>query len=244
MAKGSSMTLDHLVAELSRVYAEGLRSIVLYGSAASGEQVEGRSDYNVLVIVDRIDRNRLQQLSDTSRSWIHAGNPLPLTLTQAEWARSADIFPMEYSDILERHRVLKGENPFAEIRVAPGDLRLQVEHEAMGTLLRLRAGVMKAGSDAKRQSALMQDSLSSLMVIFRGFMRLHGELPPRDTHLVAEFVAKRASFDVTAFARVIALGREGRAIPAADTEPTLDAYVAGMEALVAYLDAYHLPAQG
>lgn len=244
MAKSSSMKLDELVAELSRVYGSGLRSIVLYGSAASGEQVEGRSDHNVLVIVDRIDRTRLHQMAEMSRVWIEAGNPLPLTLTQAEWARSADIFPIEYADILERHRVLKGESPFAGIQVNLGDLRLQVEHEAMGKLLRLRAGVMKAGTNAKRQSALMMDSLSALMVIFRAFMRLHGEVPPRDMHAVAKFVAARASFDAAAFDRVIALAREGRTLPAGDTESTLDAYVAGMEALVSYLDGYQMPIEG
>ena len=241
MAKSSSMTLDEMVTELSRVYGQGLRSIVLYGSAASGEHVQGQSDHNVLVIVDRVDRSRLQQLAEMSRAWVEAGNPLPLTLTHAEWTRSADIFPMEYADILERHRVLKGESPFAGIQVVLRDLRLQVEHEAMGKLLRLRAGVMKAGSDTKRQNALMLDSLSALMVIFRAVMRLHGEVPPRDMHAVAKFVAARAVFDVAAFDKVIALAREGRALLAADTESTLDAYVAGMEALVTYLDGYQLP---
>ncbi|MBC8087022.1 MAG: hypothetical protein H7Z40_07125 [Phycisphaerae bacterium] len=237
------MTLDELVGQLSAVYGTGLRSVVLYGSAASGEQVEGKSDQNVLVIVEQLDRMRLQQLAQTSRAWTDAGNPPPLTLTSAEWKRSADIFPMEYSDILERHRVLKGENPFAGIHVEPRDLRLQVEHEAMGKLLRLRAGVMNAGTDTKRQGALLAESLSALMVIFRAVMRLHGEVPPRESHAVAKFVAARAGFDAAPFDRVIALAREGRSLAASDTSETLDGYVSGMEALVAYLDRYstHAP---
>jgi len=234
----SKMPLDELVRQLSAVYGVGLCSVVLYGSAASGEQVEGKSDQNVLVIVDHIDRTRLQQLTQTSRAWTEAGNPPPLTLTQAEWQRSADIFPMEYADMLERHRVLKGDNPFAGIQVDPRDLRLQVEHEAMGKLLRLRAGVMNAGTDTKRQGTLLGESLSALMVIFRAVMRLHGEIPPRDSHAVAKFVASRAGFEVAAFDRVIAMAREGRRISSSDTSATLDAYVAGMEALVAYLDSY------
>jgi hypothetical protein len=234
----SKMPLDELVRQLSTVYGAGLRSIVLYGSTASGEQVEGKSDHNVLVIVDQLDRTRLQQLAQTSRAWSEAGNPPPLTLTHAEWQRSADIFPMEYADILERHRVLKGENPFAGIRVESHDLRLQVEHEAMGKLLRLRAGVMNAGTDTKRQNALLADSLSALMVIFRAVMRLHGEIPPREPHAVARFVASRAGFDATPFDRVIAMAREGQSLPAGDTSATLDGYVTGMEKLVAYLDAY------
>lgn len=243
MAMRSSLSLDELVTQLTQVYGAGLRSVVLYGSAASGEEVKGKSDQNVLVIVDQIDRTRLQQLAQTSRAWADAGNPSPLTLTHAEWIRSADIFPMEYADILERHRVLKGENPFAGIRVAPRDLRLQVEHEAMGKLLRLRAGVMRAGTDAKQQNALMADSVSALLVIFRAVMRLHGDVPPRDSHAVAKSVAARASFDVMAFDKVIAMAREGRALAVSDTAATLDAYVAGMEALVAYLDGYQLPAE-
>ena len=243
MAIRSSMSLDELVKQLTQVYAGGLRSVVLYGSAASGEEVKGKSDQNVLVIVDQLDRTRLQQLAQTSRAWVESGNPPPLTLTHAEWRRSADIFPMEYADILERHRVLKGENPFGGIRVAARDLRLQVEHEAMGKLLRLRAGVMSAGTDVKLQNALMADSVSSLLVIFRAVMRLHGDIPPRDSTAVARSVASRAGFDVAPFEKVIAMAREVRASTVTDTAAVLDAYVAGMEALVAYLDGYQLPAE-
>jgi hypothetical protein len=167
MAIGARMTLEELTRQLESAYGTALRSVVLYGSAASGETVEGQSDQNVLVIVDRIDRRRMQQLAETTRAWRDAGNPPPLVLTHAEWMRSSDIFPMEYADILERHRVVSGVAPFEGIRVHPADLRLQVEHEAMGMLLKLRAGVMFAGNDAKQQSALLRESLSALMVVFR-----------------------------------------------------------------------------
>ena len=218
-------------------------AVLLMASGASGEQVEGKSDQNVLVVVDAINRALLQQLAQTSRAWIESGNPPPLTLTYAEWKGSADIFPMEYADILERHRVLAGENLFSGIHVRPQDLRLQVEREAMGTLLRLRAGLMNAGSETKRQAALLTDSLSSLLVIFRAVMRLHDAAPPRDPRAVAKFVATKAGFDGTAFDSVIAAAREGKPLAANDTAGTLDAYVAGMEALVAYLDGYQLPAE-
>src|SRR5205814_542241 len=104
-----------------------------------------------------------------------SGNLPPLILTEQEWKSSTDIFPMEYADILERHRVLHGDPPFDGITVSPRDLRLQVEHEAMGKLLRLRRGVLSAGGDRKRQLALMEQSLSSILVVFRGVLRLLGE---------------------------------------------------------------------
>lgn len=238
MAAKGSMTLEELVKQLTQVYGNGLRSVVLYGSSASGEHIEGKSDQNVLVIVDRIDRSHLQKLSQTSRAWADSGNPPPLTLTQAEWKGSADIFPMEYADILERHRVLSGVAPFEGISVSPKDLRLQAEREAMATLLKLRTGVMSAGSDTKRQTTLMADSLSALMVVFRAVMRLSGAVPPREYRSVAASVAKLANFDVEPLNRVIALARDGRSIAETDTASTLDAYVGALEALVKYLDAY------
>src|SRR6478672_7025031 len=144
------MTLDELVSQLRAAYGSALRSVVLYGSAAAGEHIAKRSDYNVLVIVDALDAKHIAAASAAARAWAEAGNPAPLTLTHHEWRGSSDIFPMEYADILERHKVLYGTPPFDGVSVARGDLRLQVEREAMGKLLQFRQGVLAAGNDAKK----------------------------------------------------------------------------------------------
>ena len=233
------MGLDDLVAQLKQVHGSALRAVVLYGSAASDEQVAG-SDQNVLVIVETLALVTLRTLAQTTRAWQEAKNPPPLTLTVAEWLRSADIFPLEYADILERHKLLHGTLPLDGIRVQMGDLRLQTEHEAMGKLLRLRRGVMTAGTDAKRQSELLKDSFSSLLVIFRGVLRLHGQTPPRDALQVVSGVATQCGFNAAPFERVTALVR-GTALPERDTENVLAGYVAGMESLVIYLDRFIPP---
>ena len=134
----SFMSLDELVVQLRQVHGDLLEAVVLYGSAASDEQIKGHSDHNVLVIVQSLSVTTLQALSQTTRAWNEAGNSPPLTITRDEWTRSTDIFPMEYADILERHRVLYGSLPLDGIAVDRDDLRLQVEQEAMGKLLRLR----------------------------------------------------------------------------------------------------------
>src|SRR5215203_2102360 len=118
-----TMTLEELVKQLRAAYGSRLTSIVLYGSAAGGEHIQKRSDYNVLVLVDSLAASELAAASAVARAWHEAGNPPPMTMTMAEWRRSADIFPMEYADILERNRVLHGPPPFEGISVAPTDLR-------------------------------------------------------------------------------------------------------------------------
>ncbi len=234
------MSLDSLVQQLRDVHGEALRAVVLYGSAASGEQVAGHSDYNVLVIVSSINFAQLRTLGQTMRAWQEAGNPPVLVLTESEWIRSADIFPMEYADILERHRVLHGALSMSEIVVHTEHLRLQTEQEAMGKLLRLRRGIMVAGTDQERQADLLRASYSALLVIFRAVLRLHDVLPERDAIKVIEAVAARCGFDAAPFVRVSALVRGGS--PASgEAETLLAGYARGMDLLVEYLDRFTPP---
>src|SRR3954465_10963856 len=186
----AKLTLDELVTQLQAAFGDDLTSVVLYGSAAGGEHNPKRSDQNVLVIVRRVPMQAARAISATATAWADAGNPAPLVLTESEWRGSADIFPMEYSDILERHRLLHGASPFDGIMVAAGDLRLQLEHEAMGKLLRLRQAVLASASSDKKLLELMAASASTIMVIFRAVCRLHAQTPERDNERLVQQVAR------------------------------------------------------
>lgn len=231
------MGLDDLVAQLTQALAFDLVAVVLYGSAASDEHVDGYSDHNVMVIAESLSNVMLQTLGQTARAWQEAGNPPPLLLTRREWSGSSDVFPMEYADIIERHRVLVGTLPLEDIQVRKADLRLQVEQEALGKLLRLRRAVMMAGTDTARQRAVLRESLSAFLIIFRSVERLHGAVPARDASQVITAVAERCGFHALPFLDVAALVR-GDSIPDGRVNTVLTDYVAGAESLVAYLDRY------
>lgn len=234
----ANMTLDQLVEQLRAAYGPDLRSVVLYGSAAAGEHIPKLSDYNVLVLVDALSVERLRAASAVARAWGEAGNPAPMTLTTREWRGSADIFAMEYADILERHKILYGEAPFEGVQVDLSDLRLQLEHEAMGKLLRLRQGVLAAGGDARRQLELLTASLSTIMVIFRAVIRLHKAVPSTDNVAVARTVADYGSFDAAPFERVVRHVRGEQRLSPDDAGTVLGGYLRGMEALVEHLDRF------
>jgi hypothetical protein len=232
------MNLEELVTQLQKVYGSELRSVVLYGSAAAGEHIPKRSDYNVLVVVDSLNMEHMRAEAAVARAWGEDGNPPPLTLTVDEWRGSADIFPMEYADILERHRVLHGSPPFDGITVDRKDLRLQLEHEAMGKLLKLRQGVLAAGGDSKAQTELLAASLSTIMVIFRAVERLHGAVPPTDYDRLSRDVGTRVGFDAEPFVRVVRHLRGTEKIGSSSVLAVLTGYVDGMQRLVSYLDHF------
>lgn len=232
----AKMTLDELVSQLKKAFGDGLQAVVLYGSAAAGEHIPRRSDFNVLVIVRELGLPELEREAAIARAWNEAGNPPPLTLTEREWRSSVDVFPMEYADVLERHRVLYGTPPFDGISIQSRDLRQQLEHEAMGKLLQLRQGVLAAGGDGKRQIELLAASLSTFMVIFRAVLRYHGESPPADYERLIAAVSARTGLDGAPFARVVRHLRGSEPLPERDVQPVLAGYLAGAHALVEYLD--------
>jgi len=231
------MKLEELVKQLQLAYGEGLRSVVLFGSAVAGEHTK-KSDYNVLVVVDSLPLERLRAVAAVSRAWADDGNPPPMTFTVKEWRSSADIFPMEYADILERHRVLFGEDPTAGVSVNPADLRLEVEQQTMGKLLHLRQATMGAGGDRKLQLELLERSLSTLMVIFRGVSRLMGEAPSPDYEQLTRSLAERAGFSPEPFVKVIRHVRGTEKIGRDAAESILEQYLGAMERLVTYLNSF------
>lgn len=230
----AKMTLDDLVSQLRAAFGAELRAVVLYGSAAAGERLP-RSDQNVLVLVDSLEAGRLLAASATAKAWSEAGNPPPLMLTTAEWESHGDVFPMEYADVLERNKVLHGTLP-TNVRVDDEHLRLQLEHEAMGTLLQLRRAALAAGNDGKAQLELLESVSSTVMVIFRSVLRLAKQVPPLDNVQLAEQVAAVSGADAAPVARVIRHKRGHEVIRRAEAGSVLGAYLASMQGLVRYLD--------
>jgi hypothetical protein len=234
----ATMTLEDLVTQLKAAYGSRLTSVVLYGSAAGGDHIQNRSDYNVLVLVESLAASELAAASAVARAWNEAGNPPPMTMTVDEWRRSSDIFPMEYADILERHRILHGTAPFEGIAVSSSDLRLQLEQQVMGKLLQLRQGALLAGTDGKRQTELVGASLSTMMVLFRAVLRLHGERPEGDNSAIATRVGALAGFDPAPFVRAVRHVRGAEKLSAPEAGNVLTGYIGSIERLNGYLDRY------
>jgi len=232
----AKMTLENLVSQLRSAFGQGLHAVVLYGSQVTQDH-SATADFNVLVLVDTLDAKRLQGASAAARAWAGSGNPAPLTLTLDEWHGSADIFPMEYADILERHKVLYGDFR-SDVRVDPAHLRLQLEHEAMGTLLQLRRGALAAGNDPKEQLTLIEQSASTVLVLFRALIRLRSEVPAQDNVELVQQVATITGLDAAPFARAVWHRRGQTPIKPAEASGVLETYLTGMQTVVRYLDQF------
>lgn len=232
----AKMTLEELVRQLALVHGAGLRCVALYGSAARGEQVSRSGNLNVLVLVDAIDMARLRAEAAVARAWGEAGHPPPLTLTVEEWQGSADIYPIEYADILAHHRALHGALPGERPVVRRADLRLQLEHEARSKLLRLRHAVLSSGADPKSLAAVLADSVSAILVLVRAVLRLAGEEPPADSAATIDRYAAVTGLDAGAIRRVLAHARGTGKVSGDDAVTLMAEYLEAVAQLGRWVD--------
>lgn len=235
----AKMKLEDLVSQLRAAYGDALSAVVLYGSAAGGEHHEKRSDMNVLVIAKSLSVTAMRAAGAVARAWGEAGHPPPLTLTEAEWRSSVDVFAMEHADILHRHKILYSAPPFDltyGITVSPRDLRLQLEYEALGMLLRFRGRVLTSDHDAAKRLDTLVSGTSQVLVLFRAILRLRDETPPGDNEELCRRTASVAGFDASPFIAALAHWRGKKTVDVAQLNDLLEGYHAGLEQVVAYLD--------
>jgi predicted nucleotidyltransferase len=233
---------ERLADDLTRAYGGALVSVVLYGSAARGEYHEGISDLNVLVLLSSTDAATLRLGSDVARGWAVEGNPPPLVLGAEEWRRSADVFPIELADIRDAHRVLRGADPFEGITIEMADLRLQTENELKGKYIRLRQHYLLAAARPEELGALLKQSLSTFLVLFRAVLRLaRDDAAARDHEEVIRRTATHVVFDPEPLLGVLRARRSGEKLKPAADAPEVLGYLDAVGRVVEWVD--RLPAE-
>jgi hypothetical protein len=221
---------------LAGIYGEALVSVGLYGSAARGEYREGASDLNLLVILREVTPEGLRRGSAAAREWVEGGNPPPLIFSEREWRGSADVFPIEYSDIADAHLVLHGSDPFQAVEVGWEHLRLMCEHEMKAKKLALREHYLLAADEPERLGALLLHSVGTFVAVFRAALRLSGADAPREHAAVVDAVAERAGFDPAPLRRALEARAGGDALSPAADDPLVTGYLHAVQAASDWLD--------
>ena len=164
-------------------------SALLYGSAARGDYIVGRSDINLMLVLDDPSPTRLRALAPAFSAWRKATSEPPLLISRAEWARASDVFPIEITDMRGGYRVLRGADPLSGAQVDRTHLRQALESELRGKLLRLRQGYAAAAGDEKVLGELAAASSSTILVLLRSLLTLVGRTVPAAPAAVASEAA-------------------------------------------------------
>lgn len=179
MLEAVERVVSPFLAAADRALGSGYTA-VLYGSAARGDYIPGRSDINLILIVDDLSPRSLRALGDAFIAWRKARTEPPLIISREEWGRATDVFPLEIVDMRTAYLVLRGADPLEGLEVSHADLRHALEREFRGKLLRLRQGYAASAGDPSALGALAAGSAGTMLVLLRGLLTLLGRTVPKD----------------------------------------------------------------
>jgi len=231
-------SLDNLVEDLFSTHGSNLASVVLYGSAAAGDYIQMRSDYNLLITLNRITPSDLRQAQAPIRNWQRLGHPLPVYFTVAELNDAADVFPIEFRQMERARIVLYGTDPFESLHFSDVNLRHQTEYELRSKLIQLRRLYIPASVSVEKLAALMSDSLSSFAALFRPALMLHGEEPPITKQDCVRAAVRLLNLNGEPFEQIFDLRASGETVlTEAEANDLFAAYLEQIERVIEAVDS-------
>jgi len=190
-----------LLEDLINSLGTDLLSVVLFGSAAAGRYVKGRSDMNLLIMVAEGAQRTTSRLLPFFSKWSPAGVAPPLVMTPDYLAASTDVFPIEFLVMSATHKTLHGEDPLEALELEPAHLRLQLERELKGKVTALRTRLLASGGDARALTELSREALPAFVAFFQAYLKLTtGGFPGDPAEVLG--AAAQAGLQVEAFQKL------------------------------------------
>ena len=222
------------IKNLKEIYSGDLLSVILYGSAASGEFVTGHSNLNILVILKSTELLFLKQSSKIVK---RSRNLTPLFLTKEYILSSTGIFPIEFLDMRENYIVLYGQDVIKEIHVDLRNLRFQCEQELKAKLLNLKQAYLSLNRQPANLKELLFKSFGSILHILRNVLRLKGIQPDYQKEDLLKELAAHLKIDICHWEKILKAKLKKIKLSKTEIEELFLAWVDNLEKVVQEVDA-------
>jgi len=226
-------SLQNFNKTLKDIYQKELISLILYGSAASGEFVAKHSNLNALVILRNTDLGILKRASGIINKF---GMINPLFLTENYINSSTDIFPIEFLDMQENYLVLYGKDVLKNINVNTSNLRFQCEQELKAKLINLKQLYLRINRDNVALRNLLFKSFTSVLHILRNVLRLKGKKPPYLKQDILKELKSEFQIDIAIWEKILAAKTMKIKLKTKDTEELFIKFVRELEIIVEIVD--------
>jgi hypothetical protein len=227
--------LDALASDLFTIFGPRLRCLSAYGLDAPDE-----ADTHTIALVDHLSFDDLAACAPRTRGWLHRGLAVPLILHADEFARSLDVFPLEYGAIIADHVVIYGDDLFKDVSVSEQDRRRGCELQAKSHLIHLRESFLETHGEPRAVARMIGASaesfrrlLDNLVVLVRP-AAAHGSAHADLADDAERFVGVPAALTRD----VLAAGTAGSPTTIADPTALLARYIDAVEDIWAFVDRW------
>jgi predicted nucleotidyltransferase len=201
-----------------------IRSITLYGSAARKDYRPGRSDINLLVVVEHIDVSILKSFLDPVTRGRRYGIA-PFFITETNLRSSVDVFPVKFLAIKESYKLLCGQDVLKDLEISREHIRLRCEQQIKNILLRMRHQFLIGGGRGRSLTEMMSRVIVAFLETLRIVLSLTQEdMPSRGE--VVNAAAETFDLDAETLRNVRALRDRDVSLSRAEAEQLFDKFMA------------------
>ena len=229
-------TADTFLLEIRQAFGESLRTVILYGPAARGEEHKNRPYINFMVVVDDNTPSELARCAGLVKKWHKRLITTPLFLNPEYIGSSLDTFPLEFMDMRSSYRVLHGEDVLESLTFKMEDVRRQCERELKGKLLHLRAEYLAIRGDNKLLVDLIHRSLNTFRLVFAGLLFLKGCEVPEATQDMLNAITEEYGLNATLFKQLNGVARGNVKVSETEADKLFDLYVEELDKLSESID--------
>lgn len=219
--------------DLLKIYHEELVSVVLYGSAASGEFVDNHSNLNLLVILKNVG---FCDLKKSSKILLKFKMLNVLFMSESYISSSLDIFPIEFLDMQENHLVLYGKDILKDIHVDISNLRFQCKQELREKLLKLQHACLRACDNPRILNSLLFTSFTSILHILRNVLRLKGITPPYLKHEIIKELTVQFNINTLIWEKILAARNKEIKLSTHESEELFSGFIKEVDTLICAVD--------
>ena len=187
--------LTRYVEEIQQSWSADLGALILFGSAARGDFIIGRSNINLLLVVTKMSTDLLQRAGQLHKEWAKHQFIAPLLMTEEDLIRSRSFFPLEFLQMTQSHVLLAGQDPFSEEQIDATRLAWQSEQELMANMLRLRQRFIEGEGRNEAIQALLMLSISAVLPSIRGLLYVLGQSSKENDTKTLEMLPGAVDFD-------------------------------------------------
>lgn len=226
--------LEDFIKKLNQIYKDGLVSVVLYGSASSGEFAEKHSNINLMVVLADTTLPSLARARGLVNS-ARFNSIQPMFFTEDYITSSLDIFPIEFLDIAENHAVLYGKDVVKDLKIDTRNLRFQCEQELKSKLLNVKKQYLLAKNKNEIERLLFKTFTSTLHIL-RNVLRLKGRAAPYLKEEILCQIGKEFGVDTRVFDEILWAKKKSMSLSYKNIDALLAGLVGELESVVAAVD--------
>jgi len=223
----SSTVAALVLADLHGIFGARLEAFVTYAPSVSPQPS--------LALVRSLDMPDLSACAARVKRWQQAGAATPVLLTRQEFARSLDVFPVEFGEIIASHETHFGDDPFAGLAVATGDLRRACEGQVRSLLLHVREDYMETAGAAPDVARVVVESAAAFRALLALLSQLDGQR--LEHQALAAWAADGLQLDPKVVSDLLHIA-EGADKSGVDGGRLFPAYLAALEQLARHVDEW------